>query len=330
MNAPEVIAIATTTVDIAKVIQAAEANPLGVLSLVCIIVGGLAAVYFRKAPVPVRVIIFLVLFGGVAALARVVLISGTAPDSTAYSLEIARANTALNRDQVAVAEDLFKKAQDENPKGWEAVFGLGTIAYDRKQYKEALEQFEKSLELHPNDPSILNNIAMSEEALGDYVPAEARLSEAIQTTPESSSFRTDLLYDRGRMNLLLWERSGDKTPTANYQRALDDFDQFVKRKGSPVHFATYHLACLAALGGEHQNNVTDKRKSLQLLEASISQLSASTNGNSGLQRSIMRRLLTTDQIEPEQPGYPVGCPALIRTWKAMHGSVESLASRIPN
>lgn len=49
----------------AEVIKAAAASQLGVLSLMSLILGAIALTFFQKAETPVRIIVFMLLFGGV-------------------------------------------------------------------------------------------------------------------------------------------------------------------------------------------------------------------------------------------------------------------------
>jgi hypothetical protein len=49
----------------AEVIKAAAASQLGVLSLMSLILGAIALIFFQKAETPVRIIVFMLLFGGV-------------------------------------------------------------------------------------------------------------------------------------------------------------------------------------------------------------------------------------------------------------------------
>lgn len=305
MKAPDIPVHATTDIDVAKVIQAAAANPLGIFALVAIILGVLAAIYFRQAPIRYRTFIFLILFVGVAALGRAIFVAmNVAPDPKGPE-NITRANAALAQGQLTLASNYFIQVQRANPNNWEAAFGLGTVAYRQSDFVGALKQYQEALKLHPNDTSILNNLAMSHEALSDYAEALRKYSEAIQSTDQASQFRTDLLYDEGRMNVLLWLRSGQAASTELSERASSDFDQFVKRHGSPVHFATYHLACLAT--------TKDQAASVRFLDQSVSELSRYSGENLARHKIIMQHLLTTDRAEPDEAGDPIGCPPLIRS-----------------
>ncbi len=50
----------------AEVIKAAATSQLGVLSLMSLILGAVALTFFQKAATPVRIVVFMLLFGGVA------------------------------------------------------------------------------------------------------------------------------------------------------------------------------------------------------------------------------------------------------------------------
>src|SRR5882672_10477372 len=109
------------TIDVAKIIEAASKSTLGIFALVALGIGVLAALFFRRAPLSVRVVIFFVLLSGAAALGRAVFVVTSEPDYAAYHESIIRGNSALNNSQLSVASDFYKQGQTANPKGWEAL-----------------------------------------------------------------------------------------------------------------------------------------------------------------------------------------------------------------
>ena len=67
----------------AEIIKAAAASPLGILSLMCLIVAVVALAFFRKAPMNVRLGVFALLLLGVAGFAYALLAGRSAPSPQA-------------------------------------------------------------------------------------------------------------------------------------------------------------------------------------------------------------------------------------------------------
>ena len=79
----------------AEIIKAAAASPLGILSLMCLIVAVVALAFFRKAPMNVRLGVFALLLLGVAGFAYALLAGKSAPQApTAASAPLAAAPSA--------------------------------------------------------------------------------------------------------------------------------------------------------------------------------------------------------------------------------------------
>lgn len=66
---------------------------------------------------------------------------------------------------------------------------LGTQAAQRGYWQEALFRFERARELSPANAEILNNVAVSLEALGKYEEALTAYKKALGVAPKNASIK---------------------------------------------------------------------------------------------------------------------------------------------
>ncbi|HUT99171.1 MAG TPA: hypothetical protein VM054_08855 [bacterium] len=63
-------------------------------------------------------------------------------------------------------------------------------------WREALDRWERADELAPDDPGLLNNLAVAHEALGDILPAQDLYERAVALAPDDDEIRDNLLSFR--------------------------------------------------------------------------------------------------------------------------------------
>jgi Flp pilus assembly protein TadD len=80
-------------------------------------------------------------------------------------------------------------AGDPNAKEASAEMKWGFKAARRGYWQEALMRFEHANELTPNQPRILNNIAVAQEANGRYEMALLTYQEGLALAPNNSALR---------------------------------------------------------------------------------------------------------------------------------------------
>jgi peptidoglycan/xylan/chitin deacetylase (PgdA/CDA1 family)/uncharacterized caspase-like protein len=68
----------------------------------------------------------------------------------------------------------------------------GLQLYREKKYQEALEKFQAAVELKPNDPVLLNNLAFLYYAMGKYPEAVANLQKTLQIDPKRKEAHSNL------------------------------------------------------------------------------------------------------------------------------------------
>lgn len=131
--------------------------------------------------------------GGALAEARALRLSGdkagafailekaadSSPKDTAVLKE--RALLALELGQIAKAEQQLKALIDPKAPDWRILSGYGAALAASGKHQQAQLQFAKALELAPDHPAILNNLALSYALDGKSEDAERLLARAAQS-----------------------------------------------------------------------------------------------------------------------------------------------------
>lgn len=85
---------------------------------------------------------------------------------------------ALEFDQLALAQRALDIADVPEKPDWKVISARGTVLAKQGQHKAAIPYFERALALAPNQPSVLNNLAMANAMSGDAAKAEEILRAA--------------------------------------------------------------------------------------------------------------------------------------------------------
>jgi len=89
-------------------------------------------------------------------------------------------------------EDFLKKAIDLDPKFYLARNFLGDIYSGRGDFQAAIEQYQASLDIHRDDPFILNNLGLAYMNLQRYGSAIPSLERALALDPKNVEFLHNL------------------------------------------------------------------------------------------------------------------------------------------
>ena len=102
----------------------------------------------------------------------------------------------LERGDFRLARSYARKvlAADENDV--QANFALGMGYFTEKQYGRAEMHLKKCLIRAPDEPAVLNNLAIVQLRLGRYAEAEANALKALEHLPDSSEVKTTLRHIR--------------------------------------------------------------------------------------------------------------------------------------
>lgn len=256
-------------------------------------------------------------------------------DFTPFEESILRAEAALAADNHTAAFTFFEKANQAKPKSWIPYGGLARVDYRRGNFTTSLQYFQKAFELMgKKDGSIAYNIAMTQEALGQYEQAGRTLSLAEELMPNNLQLTLDVVYDLGIINLILWLNSDAPKDTQQYGDAMLKFQNFLERRGFPSHWALYHLACLNSRRSEDVSLSAEEVQRLRTLAndqlgRSVREIAEYASNKAPKQRDMMRNLLLAPNEFSRKSGDPVVCPSIIRSWTKIHGSINDLVTRFP-
>jgi tetratricopeptide (TPR) repeat protein len=114
--------------------------------------------------------------------------------STAYR-QFGEACAAMDRDELDVAEHLFRQAIDLEPHMAAALTNLGNLVYRQGELVEARTLYECALEHDPNQPEARYNLANLLEDLGETDMAIVELRKVCAAAPEFA----DAHYNLGLM-----------------------------------------------------------------------------------------------------------------------------------
>jgi Flp pilus assembly protein TadD len=110
------------------------------------------------------------------------LLDKTAGSGKDPALLAERGLMALELGQVEKAEQLLARAQDPKRPDWRLQSAYGAALSANGRQKEAQQQFAKALTAAPDQPSILNNLALSFALEGNHDAAEKILRQASDRT----------------------------------------------------------------------------------------------------------------------------------------------------
>jgi Flp pilus assembly protein TadD len=105
-------------------------------------------------------------------------------------LELGKSYLAADQDNLAVPTLL--EAKGKEPGNWEVLSTLG-VAYDyQADYADARDAYVQALIASPKNPSVLNNLALSQASSGDLEGAIATLQQAIDQPSALAQTRQNL------------------------------------------------------------------------------------------------------------------------------------------
>jgi tetratricopeptide (TPR) repeat protein len=87
-------------------------------------------------------------------------------------------------DDVSIWEDTARKS----PGAWRPHFQLGFAYYKAQRYDLALQEFEKTAQLHPSDPALLLDWGLTYDSLNQLQPALEKLQQSAMLHPSAQVF----------------------------------------------------------------------------------------------------------------------------------------------
>ena len=99
---------------------------------------------------------------------------------------------ALELNQINVAGQALAAADDPTRPDWRVISARGTVFAKQGKYDQAIPFYERALALAPDNPTIMNNLAMAHAMLGDPKKAEQILRQAVATPDATPKMRENL------------------------------------------------------------------------------------------------------------------------------------------
>jgi len=164
---------------------------------------------------------------------------------------------AVELGQIGRAKELLAKAQDSDGPDWHVNSALGAALSASGQQKEAQAEFAKALALSPENPAVLNNLALSYALDGKHDEAERLLRRASITTQSGPQSRQNLALILGLKGNIAEARKvttavlppAAATANISYLESLKSkgtsLSQAEPQKSDPVHSVSF-----ASAGGE--------------------------------------------------------------------------------
>jgi len=99
---------------------------------------------------------------------------------------------ALELNQVNMAGQLLAAADDPTKPDWRVVSARGTVLAKQGKYAEAIPFYERALTLAPDNPGVMNNLAMAQAMMGNPKKAEQILRQASAAPGATPKVRENL------------------------------------------------------------------------------------------------------------------------------------------
>ena len=99
---------------------------------------------------------------------------------------------ALELNQVNIAGQLLAAADDPTKPDWRVVSARGTVLAKQGKYGDAIPFYERALALAPDNPGIMNNLAMAHAMMGNPKKAEQILRQAAAAPSATPKVRENL------------------------------------------------------------------------------------------------------------------------------------------
>lgn len=139
-------------------------------------------------------------------------------------------NTEINYSQMA--KDLVNEVVD-NPQNTNAWIQLGHIYFDTDKYDQAINAYEKALELNPNNADVLTDLGIMYRRINQPRKALEKFNKAITVDPKHENSRINkgivLMNDLGDQDgaVQAWEELLEINPVAMFNNN-QSLDQIVK------------------------------------------------------------------------------------------------------
>lgn len=111
-----------------------------------------------------------------------------------YNMGFLYSNKEFGKYDIDKAIGYYQKVVSLKPDHDLAYFYMGNLYTDKKDYPEAINAFEKAIQLYGKDPAYHNNLGLVYEAQKEYVKAEGYYRESIKIDPSYGTAWESLGY----------------------------------------------------------------------------------------------------------------------------------------
>ena len=96
------------------------------------------------------------------------------------------------KNNLKIAEKLYKQILEKQPKHFKTIFYLGTLSIQTKKFGKAKSYYEKVIQISPNYSEAHHNLGTILQELGDFKKAITCYEKAIQINPNYASAHSNL------------------------------------------------------------------------------------------------------------------------------------------
>ena len=153
------------------------------------------------------------------------------------------------KNNLQIAENLYKKILKTNPNHFESIYYLGTLLVQTKKFDLAKSLLHKAIQIQPNYAKAHNNLGIVLKKLGEHQKAISSFEKTIQIQPN---------YAKAHNNLgIVLQELGE------YQKAISSFEKAIQIQ--PNFAKVYHnLGMVYGELGELQKGKSCYEKSIQI------------------------------------------------------------------
>ena len=153
------------------------------------------------------------------------------------------------KNNLQVAENLYKKILKINPEHFNSIFYLGTLLSQTKRFNLAKPLLEKAIQIEPNYSHAHNNLGIVFQDLGEHQKAISSYEKTIQIEPNYAIAHNNL------GNVL--------SELGEHQKAISSYEKAIQIQPNYSH-AHDNLGMIFQKLGEHQKAISSYEKAIQI------------------------------------------------------------------
>ena len=153
------------------------------------------------------------------------------------------------KNNLQVAENLYKKILKINPEHFNSIFYLGTLLSQTKRFNLAKPLLEKAIQIEPNYLHAHNNLGIVFQDLGEHQKAISSYEKTIQIEPNYAIAHNNL------GNVL--------SELGEHQKAISSYEKAIQIQPNYSH-AHDNLGMIFQKLGEHQKAISSYEKAIQI------------------------------------------------------------------